>query len=142
MSAIKFSPRIVKMIEKYRKHCFWRGLDLNAKKPPLAAWHLAIRPKKEGGMGIINLKTQNEALLLKNMDKFFNRQDCPWVNLIWTNYYRDGKLQNLQRKGSFWWSAIMKLLDKFKGIAMVKLNDGTSAYMWQDLWNGMVRKET
>jgi hypothetical protein len=37
------------MIEKYRKHYFWRGSDLNAKKPPLEAWHLATRPKKEGG---------------------------------------------------------------------------------------------
>jgi hypothetical protein len=49
MSVIKLPPTIVKMIEKYRKHYFWRGSDLNAKKPPLEAWHLATRPKKEGG---------------------------------------------------------------------------------------------
>jgi hypothetical protein len=91
------------MIEKFRKHCFWRGFDLNAKKKTLAAWHLATRPKKEGGLGIINLRTQNDALLLKNLHKFFNRLDYPWVNLIWDNYYRDGKLPNLQPKGSFWW---------------------------------------
>jgi hypothetical protein len=50
--------------------------------------------------------------------------------LIWANYYRDGKIPNLQGKGTFWWRAILKLLDKFKGIAMVKLNDGASAYLW------------
>jgi hypothetical protein len=32
MSVIKLRPTIVKMIEKYRRHCFWRGFDLNVKK--------------------------------------------------------------------------------------------------------------
>jgi hypothetical protein len=76
MSVIKLRPTIVKMIEKFRKHCFWRGSDLNAKKT-LAAWHLATRPKKEGGLGIINLRTQNDTLLLNFLHKFFNRLDCP-----------------------------------------------------------------
>jgi hypothetical protein len=34
-------------------------------------------PKDEGGLGVINLKTQNEALLLKNLQKFFNKTDTP-----------------------------------------------------------------
>lgn len=34
-------------------------------------------PKKKGGLGIINLKTQNETLLLKNLHKFFNKVDTP-----------------------------------------------------------------
>jgi hypothetical protein len=38
MGVIKLQPTVVKMINRYRKHCFWRGSDLNAKKPPLVAW--------------------------------------------------------------------------------------------------------
>jgi len=34
-------------------------------------------PKEEGGLRVINLKKHNEALLLKNMDKFFNHKDIP-----------------------------------------------------------------
>jgi hypothetical protein len=48
MSIIKLPPTIIKMAEKYKKHCFWRGPDLNAKKPPLAAWRQATRAKKKG----------------------------------------------------------------------------------------------
>jgi hypothetical protein len=51
MGVIKLQPTVVKMIDKYRKHCFWRGPDLNAKKPPLVAWQLATRPKKDGEGG-------------------------------------------------------------------------------------------
>ena len=33
--------------------------------------------KKKGGLGVIDLKKHNEALLLKNLDKFFNKKDIP-----------------------------------------------------------------
>jgi hypothetical protein len=39
MSNIKLPPTIINMVEKYRKHYFWRGSDLNDKKTPLAAWN-------------------------------------------------------------------------------------------------------
>ena len=32
-------------------------------------------PKEEGGLGVIDLQKQNEALLLKNLDKFFNKKE-------------------------------------------------------------------
>jgi hypothetical protein len=49
------------------------------------------------------LYTQNDVLLMKNLHKFFNKQDYPWVNLIWENYYRDGKPLDQRPQGSFWW---------------------------------------
>lgn len=33
--------------------------------------------KEEGGLGVVNLEVQNQALLMKNLDKFFNRKDIP-----------------------------------------------------------------
>jgi hypothetical protein len=82
MSNLKLPPTTYKQIDMFRKHCMWRGVDMNARKPPLAAWKLATRPKSNGGLAIINLSTQNDALLLKNLHKFYNRMDIPWVYLI------------------------------------------------------------
>jgi hypothetical protein len=65
----------------------------------------------------------------KTYTNFFNRADCPWVQLIWDNYYSSGKLPNNRPKGSFWWRGVLKQLDKFKGIAMVHLNNGWSVAM-------------
>lgn len=42
-----------------------------------------LSDKEEEGLGVLNLRTQNEALLLKNLHKFSNREDIPWVHLIW-----------------------------------------------------------
>jgi hypothetical protein len=37
------------------------------------------RPKQKGGLGILNLKIQNEGLLLKYLHKFYNKVDTPWA---------------------------------------------------------------
>lgn len=92
-------------------------------------------PKQEGGLGVINLNTQNEALLLKFLHMFFNKADIPWVNLVWENYYANGKLPGQHKKGSFWWRGIVKLLDKFKGLASAVVADGSTVLFWTDTWN-------
>jgi hypothetical protein len=66
---------------------------------------------------------------LKTFDVFFNREDIPWVGLIWESYYEAGSLPSMAKKGSFWWRDILKLLDKFKGMAMVCINSAISCYL-------------
>jgi hypothetical protein len=131
MGKVKLPPTMVKQVDRYRKYCMWRGSDVNAKKPPLAAWSLATRSKLEGGLGILNITTHNDALLLKNLHKFFNRADCPWVQLIWDNYYFSGKLPDNRPKSSFWWRGVLKQLDKFKGIVMDHLNSMAGFVEWK-----------
>jgi len=65
------------------KHCLWRVADLNSKKAPKAASDLVCLPKHEGALGVLNLKKKhNEALMMKNWNKFFNKQDIPWVSIV------------------------------------------------------------
>jgi hypothetical protein len=42
-----------------------------------AAWPMVCLPKDEGGLNVLNIQTQNEALLLERLDKFFNKRDMP-----------------------------------------------------------------
>jgi hypothetical protein len=78
---------------------------------------MVTKPKGRGGLGVINLRLQNEALLIKNLHKFFNRADLPWVKLLWSQYYSNGKVPGIATKCGFWWRSIVKLLSKYKGIA-------------------------
>jgi hypothetical protein len=55
----------------------WFYHNMNSKKPPLVAWKMVTKPKSSGGIGVINLKLQNEVLVLKNLHKFYNRKDLP-----------------------------------------------------------------
>jgi len=85
------------------------GADINVKNPPKAAWELVCLPKKEGGLGVLNLRTRNEALLLKHLHKFFNRADIPWVQLIWEVHCSNRTLPRRKKVGSFWSKDILKL---------------------------------
>jgi hypothetical protein len=39
-------------------------------------------PKRGRGLGVINLKKHNEALMLNSKHKFFNKLNISWTNLI------------------------------------------------------------
>lgn len=92
MCSIKIPPRIVEHLDKLRRHCFWNNkTDDGQKHNSLAAWDLICRPKPKCGLGIINLKLQNQGLSLKQLHKFYNKIDVPWVTLVWTKYY-EGKV--------------------------------------------------
>lgn len=73
MCSLKLPSSIITQIDKYRKHCLWRGADINARKLLQAGWALACKPKKQGGLGILHLEKYNVSLLMKNMHKFYNR---------------------------------------------------------------------
>jgi hypothetical protein len=96
------------------------------------------KPKKKGGLDIIKLQLQNEALLMKIMDKFFKKANLPWVNLVWSEYYANGKVPGNPRKGSFWWKHILKLLETYKGVAKADFGRGDTILLWHDLWNNQV----
>lgn len=84
--------------------------------------------REEGGLGVINLELQNQALLMKNLDKFYNKRDIPWVNLVWEKHYNNGRLPGVVKKGSFWWRDTLKTLPTFKKLASVEIRNGQSCF--------------
>jgi hypothetical protein len=65
MSTFHLHVIVREQVDKYRKHCLWRGNDENNRINAKAAWPMVTKPKLEGGLGVLDLKTQNKALLLK-----------------------------------------------------------------------------
>ena len=78
MCSLHIPPKILEHIDTIRRHCLWdykteSGIKINS----LVAWDRVCRPKQRGGLGVLNFKLQNEALLLKFLDKFYNKVDTP-----------------------------------------------------------------
>jgi hypothetical protein len=95
-------------------------------------------PKKKEGLGILDLKIQNEGLLLKYLHKFYNKTDTPWVHLLWNSYYT-GKIPHaMDPCGSFWWRDVFKLVPIFRGISVCNVGDGSSTLFWKHLWHGTI----
>ncbi|XP_073355123.1 uncharacterized protein [Aegilops tauschii subsp. strangulata] len=122
---------ILKQLERIQRQCLWRR-NRGQPAPSLAAWDLICRPKNRGGLGILNLGSQNVALLIKHANNFLNKKDLPWVSLIWDTYYHNRVPQGTSNCGSFWWKDICKVMHHFRECAWVQINAGNTALMWSD----------
>jgi hypothetical protein len=98
------------------------------------AWKKATRPKKEGGLGILDLRAQNLALL-KFLHKFYNKDNVPWVKLTWDALYSRPIPRHRRKVCSFWWRDIISISDHFFMMTACTVNEGSSLYFWRDTWN-------
>ena len=126
MCTIKLHKGVIDNIVRARKQCLWRGKDVDKKGGHLAAWDIVQKPKSKGGLGVMNLRIQNDALLLKQLHKFSSKQNIPWVTLIWNAYYQNRVPHASREIGSFWWKDIFRLNTFYRGIARCSLGNGSS----------------
>lgn len=100
------------------------------------AWKVVVKPKEEGGLGILNMRIQNVALLLKFFHKFYTHADLPWVHLTWACFYsRRGPPHRKKGIGSFWWRDIISLSRNYMMIASCSIGNGLTVSFWKDLWD-------
>jgi hypothetical protein len=103
-----------------------------------AAWDLVRKPKDKGGLGVINLTVQNDALLLKHLDKFYRKENVQWVKLVWDKYYENSVPHLAREKGSFWWKHILRLNVFYSGVAICDAAKGDTIGFWDDLIDGSI----
>lgn len=136
MCTLKLHATVDDHIDKLSRAALWRGGEMDARGKAHIAWDKCTIPKEKGGLGIKNIRMQN-ALLMKHLDKFYNRKDIAWVNLIWHKYYSEGQvLHETAAKCSFWCRDIMSYSDHYRGIAKCQVGDGKTVMLWNDVWNG------
>lgn len=85
---------------------------------------------------MIDIKSQNDALLMKFLENFFNHADVPWVTLTWSKFYSNPQTPPQARCpiGSFWWKEVLKLFDKYQSLASCIRNKGNTVMFWYDVW--------
>ena len=127
LCSLYIPPGILRQINRILRQCLWRKNGSQRRSQSLATWDMACRPKRSGGLGILDFRKQNEGLLIKQLHKFFNREDIPWIKLGW-QYYPDGVTQVANLCGSFWWRDVMKLVDKYREFCVVQVHSGRLPY--------------
>lgn len=120
MCLLKLPSGVLEQIDKCRQNCFWRSSETDYRGKSLVAWKKVCKPKKQGVLGILQLSAHNSTLLLKNLHKFYNHANIPWVKLVCEDYYWDSHPPDNFREGSFWWKDHLKLMNLYKGLASCK----------------------
>ena len=135
MCTLKLPLGFLDYIEGSTRGFFWRGKDIHQKGKCLVKWENVCKPKRVGGLGVLNLGKHNISLLMKHLFKFMNREDLPWVKLIWQAHYTHDKLpQNTGSVGSFWWKDCITILNTFLEIDACTPGDGGTIRLWLDQW--------
>jgi hypothetical protein len=76
--------------------------------------------------------------MMKQLHKFYNNVDLPWVKLIRNSYYYKEVPHAVTVCGSFWWRSIMKMFELYRQVTHCKIGSGETILFWSDNWNNGV----
>ena len=118
MCTLQLNAGFMQYFDKVTRRFVWtKKNEQGESSNSLVAWQRVYCPKAHGGLGVVNIKVQNQVLLLKFLDKFYNRAEMPWVRLFWDSYYLNSVPHVSPICGSFWWKQIYKVMPIFRGIS-------------------------
>ncbi|KAJ4760681.1 RNA-directed DNA polymerase (reverse transcriptase)-related family protein [Rhynchospora pubera] len=135
MSVFKLPTWVIKRIDSVRRSFLWHGVYTDKRKLVLISWNCVIKPKKVGGLGILNLSAFNEALLVKWLWKWSSTSYSLWKPLALalqsaplSSYPLNSKLAN-----------ILKNLTHLFNVGLIFLpSDGKNILFWQHNWASQI----
>jgi hypothetical protein len=68
-------------MDRVRSRFFWEGVG-DKRKYHMVDWATVCKPKEFGGLGIINTRNMNIALMLKWIWKLYQGAEGLWVDLL------------------------------------------------------------
>jgi hypothetical protein len=88
-----------------------------------------------GGMGILDIATHCQALLMKYLHKFLNKMNTPWVNIIWETYYQEN-LPGERMVGSFGGNLFSNFCPSIRPMLYARLEKGIPFVFCQIIGQG------
>ncbi|CAN1345714.1 Transposon TX1 uncharacterized 149 kDa protein [Linum perenne] len=126
MSIFLLPSSVLKRVQQLCFSYLWGGDDKSGQKAKVS-WYEVSFPKKEGGLGLRNLKTWNQALIFRLLWDVFASQGSIWV--AWLHHYRiKGRdLAVLSTSAGSW---VWRRLLKHRGIFLTHFSFIDSAPCW------------
>lgn len=137
LSLFFIPSKVADTLESIQRNFMWASTDGN-KKYPLVAWEIICRTKKQGGLGIRNLKQFNRALQAKHIRRIFNTTG-EWRDILKYKYvaninFRQFISRDLDPRGSNIWNGIMRTKSIAFEKAKWKLGNGENINFQHDEW--------
>jgi hypothetical protein len=123
--------------DKHRNRFFWEGQGTK-KKYHLVSWPSICQPKCQGGLGVMNTKAMNIALMAKWIWRIYSEQnpELLWLRLLKAKYKTEEIFSTNLVGCSPFWHSIHKVKDHFKLGVRFLPGRRSSVSFWRDLWVG------
>jgi mannosylglycoprotein endo-beta-mannosidase len=144
LSYMKMPLKVWKELVKIQRTFLWAGLA-KTNKTCWVRWDVICRPKKEGGLGIKDLRLVNMSLLAKWRWRLLMGEDDAWKSVVKAKYGSSaiGKAElDVSTFGngcSHWWRDLCNLdkgVNWFTQVVTKKVGRGNSTLFWKDIWVG------
>jgi Reverse transcriptase (RNA-dependent DNA polymerase) len=139
MSTFMLPIWVINEIDKIRRRFLWHGHKEQIQRRYMSpiSWDMVTRPKNMGGLGVLDLKIMNQALMAKNIWHFLvrrtlreidnsNEHGRPWLNIHATPF----------------WSSLKQMEPLFSISLNYTIRNGEIVRLWHDAWQGPLRRET
>ncbi|XP_061354895.1 uncharacterized protein LOC133299454 [Gastrolobium bilobum] len=124
--------------EKLQRNFIW-GDSESKRRAHYVAWDHLCYPKDCGGLGIINLRIQNEAFMQKIAWQIANDQKSLWVQVLLVKYGRKKNPKRsmiAKRSDSTLWKNICTAREKMAQHTEWVIGNGKDTLFWQDELGG------
>ncbi len=136
LSFYELPKGVQKRLDFFRARFLWQD-DQGVKKYHLVNWPTVCLPKDQGGLGVLDLRKMNMALLGKWLWRLETEQGI-WQDVLRAKYLSQKTL--VQRKSkpgdSQFWKGVMGVKDAFYQFCEKKVGDGKNTLFLEDSWIG------
>ncbi|KAJ4813321.1 RNA-directed DNA polymerase (reverse transcriptase)-related family protein [Rhynchospora pubera] len=139
MSVFLLPRWLIDAIDKARKRFIWGTNNEGKHRTHLVAWDKLCMPKEVGGLGIKNIKLQNQAFLLRWLWFLYKNHDSLWfrtTSKIYSPIRGEAAPLVWNKRGSFFWKDIHSLSYLFQFSTRLTILSGQAASFWYDNWAG------
>jgi hypothetical protein len=139
LSLFPIPSSVANRLERLQRNFLWGGIN-EEKKFHLVKWSLVCSPVQNGGLGIRNLRSFNQALLGKWLWRFATERDALWRKVVEVKYgsMAGGWCTNqvMRSYGVGVWKHIRRGWEYFSKYITFEVGDGSQISFWHDTWCG------
>jgi mannosylglycoprotein endo-beta-mannosidase len=126
-------------MDRHRNRFFWEGQG-TSKKFHMVNWRTICQPKSQGGLGVLNTKLMNIALIAKWIWRIYRAEnsDLLWLRLLRAKYRISEIFSYTPTSCSPFWHSIHKVKEFFRAGTRFFPGKNSKISFWKDLWIGEV----
>ncbi|KAJ3687601.1 hypothetical protein LUZ61_016765 [Rhynchospora tenuis] len=139
MSVFKLPAWVIKAIDRIRRDIIWGASSSNKRAMHLLSWDRVCLPKSFGGFGLLNLKLQNIALLLRWWWRLYNNPHTLWTEFARLLFAKqDPSIPPIAWNAteSFFWKDLLSIRSYFQLSTTTVVGSGLNTSFWYDNWGG------
>ena len=133
MGPLPLPPGVIEAIDSRRRAFLWAGEETVSGAKCLVNWEQACLRRKDGGLGVRDLRLQNTCLLLKLLHRAHNSRDSAWARWLEVEFGGPMSAPDNTAAGTHW-AALRRLLPDYRLLTTVEVGDGRSTAFWHDCW--------